>query len=113
MTQQLKIYVSGQIKGLDRGAAQIRFEQAANHLKRLGHQAFNPMQMFPYNRNWTYTDYLIADLRVLMEKCDAIYMLDNWVVSRGARIELATATTLEYPIFYEHFQEPYFHSLTL
>lgn len=44
--------------------------------------------------------WLNGDLE-LLRRCDAIYMLNNWETSRGARMELELAKNLGLEIYYE------------
>ena len=39
---------------------------------------------------------------MLLERCDAIYMLDNWRTSKGARKELTRARELNLEVLYEN-----------
>ena len=48
----------------------------------------------------TWEDYIKVDLAML-EICDAIYMLKDWVDSKGAKIEFDHADALGKTILYE------------
>lgn len=84
-------YISGQITGLKIEDAERNFIVAADHLRsNLGLTPINPMEILPYDPKYEWSDYMLADIKELF-RCDAIYMLDNWEVSKGARIEHAIA----------------------
>lgn len=44
------------------------------------------MRINPPIKNKSWKDYMIDDLRLLFD-CEAIYLIDNWQMSKGARIE--------------------------
>lgn len=94
----IKIYISGQISGLIRDDAQKNFDCAERYLRSLGFKVLNPMKLNPYNPDWSWQQYMLEDIRELFE-CDAIFLLDNWVNSRGARIELNIAHEMGMQIF--------------
>lgn len=92
-----KIYISGAITGLDYEEAESNFIFAAGMLEALGHETVNPMDNV--NPDLTWAEYMAADI-VLLDGCDAIYMLLNWRESKGAKIEHCIAEVLEKPIYY-------------
>jgi hypothetical protein len=94
-----RIYISGQITGLDIRVAENAFEYMANKLALAGFEAVNPMTVLPYDPKYTWHDYMAEDLKVLLY-CDGILMLDNWTNSKGAKIELAVAQGLGLPVYY-------------
>ena len=47
-----------------------------------------------------YADYMRADLAMLI-RCGAVYMLEGWESSRGAKLELGVAEALGMDIYYE------------
>ena len=81
-----KIYISGKITGLEISEAQSKFKEAEFELLRLELNPVNPMEHVPFNPDWEWKDYMLADIALLFD-CEAIYMLDNWGSSEGARIE--------------------------
>lgn len=95
----MKIYISGQITGLPLRAAQISFERVEKFLKLQNHNPVNPMKIQEtINKPWT--ECMIADIEQLMQ-CEAIYMMHNWGLSKGARIEYAIAKELGLEIIFE------------
>lgn len=90
----MKVYISGQITGLPIEEARERFEEAQIHLEEQGCKVFNPLENgLPADATWE--EHMKADIKILME-CDAIYLLNNWKDSKGARIERDIAVALGY-----------------
>ena len=79
----MRIYISGKISGLPLNMVQERFDDAESLLSELGFDVVNPMKNgLDPNEKWI--KHLCKDIE-LLDSCDAIYMMDNWVESRGAR----------------------------
>ena len=95
----MKVYISGQITGLEYQQAQEKFESASVLLSDMGLVPVNPMKNgLPYDSEWE--KHMIRDIEMLMG-CDAILMLDNWTESRGARIEKKIAEERNLLIMYQ------------
>jgi hypothetical protein len=88
----MKIYIAGAITNNPNYEKQ--FEEVENHLLEQGHAVLNPVK----NLGFDYKDYIDMGLCELM-KCDAIYMIDGWEESSGARLEHMYATTTNMKIF--------------
>ena len=95
----MRVYISGKITGLDIKVAESLFEQMENQLKDVGHNPINPCKILPYHPNYTWEEYMLADVKMLFS-CDAIVMLDNWHLSKGAKIEHAIAQQMGLEIYY-------------
>lgn len=81
----MKVYISGQISGLEYEEARARFDKAEDFLKGLGVDTVNPMDNgLPEESTWI--QHLCKDLELLHD-CSHIYMMDGWQLSRGACIE--------------------------
>lgn len=52
------------------------------------------------NPNGDWWKWLKGDLEII-SRCDAIYMLGNWVFSKGAKVECKEAEKLGIRIYYE------------
>ena len=103
-----KIYISGPISGLPLETVYNNFTNAEVQLLEQGYEVVNPINNgLPTNATWE--EHMRADLRLLLD-CDAIYMLEGWEKSRGARIEYALAVDLKMDIQY---QFKYSHALNL
>lgn len=97
--QKETIYISGPINGLDRKYAEQRFLDAEKLLEP-HFNVINPVKI-PKCENPTWSDCLIADLEPLYKEATNIFMLDGWRMSRGARIEFASACELDFNIYFE------------
>lgn len=103
-----KIYISGPISGLPLETVYNNFTNAEVQLLEQGYEVVNPLNNgLPSNATWE--EHMRADLKLLLD-CDAIYMLEGWEKSRGARIEYALAIDLKMDIQYQH---KYSHALNL
>lgn len=75
----------------------------AIQLIRLGHTVIIPHTMYfaveIIEPNIPYERYLEMDLEIL-ECCDAIFMLDNWQDSQGAKIEYEMAQNQQKIIYF-------------
>lgn len=87
-----KIYISGKITGLDFDDYFNNFSNTEEYLERLfpDSEIVNPIKIKPFLMVEKWLFYLIADIWQLL-KCDCIYLQDNWIYSKGARIELFVA----------------------
>jgi hypothetical protein len=101
-----KVYISGKITGLELSDAESKFELAEKdakyHFSKITEskiKSINPMKL-NHKENATWEDFMIVDIAELF-KCNAIYMLDNWRESKGARIEHSIAKEMGIPVFYE------------
>ena len=87
------------MSGMAKEDYQKKFSNAEEYLEKLGFDVVNPSTIdsgiIPYN------DLLWADLRILMS-CDAIYMLDNWKNSKGAKAEYYFADAIGLEILFEN-----------
>ncbi len=90
----MKIYLSGKITGDDN--YRPKFDEYENKLKHFGHEVFNPAA-FP--NMFTWEEFMEIDLKIL-SLCDAIFLLEDWKESRGARIEKEEAERLGLKILY-------------
>lgn len=92
-----KIYISGKIT--DNENYKTDFEAAELALKIAGYQPVNPVEEhLPDGATWA--DYMRHDIKLLCD-CDAIYMLNGWRESAGAKIEHKLARDLGIEIIYE------------
>ncbi len=97
-----KIYISGPMSGYPDNNFPA-FDAAALRLTALGYSAVNPAdinkQMNPDDVG-LYSKCIRNDLKALAD-CDAIYMLNGWQKSVGAKLELENALTIRIPVFFE------------
>jgi len=98
-TGTMKIYIAGKISGLPKAEYTAKFLQAELALSAAGWEPVNPCSFgIPED-----TPSAIALLTCIpeLEKCQAIYMLNDWRDSLGARIELSTAMHERMDIYFE------------
>ena len=116
----MNIYIAGPMSGLPNFNRQS-FEAAEQHLRAQGFSViFNPIrqdiEMYGEDFfegcptgsaeeaakfNFSLRKSLSSDLSWICENADAIYMLDGWQYSKGARTEHALAVALGLKIIYE------------
>jgi hypothetical protein len=91
-----KIYISGMISGIEEEAPRL-FENAEIQIKNAGFEPVNPMKL-KHDHDKTWESYMKEDLKALFD-CDGIFVLGNWIDSKGARIELDLAFKLNIPVY--------------
>ena len=90
----MKIYIAGAITRNPNYKAQ--FATAEERLLAEGHAVVNPVK----NKGFSYKEYIDMGLNELM-RCDAIYLLEGWEFSYGARLEFFYASTVGLKVFKE------------
>jgi len=93
------IYVSGPVTKNKNATEQ--FEEADKFLRKIGHIPLNPIRIdapHPLKMGkWLY--YMRKSVELLM-KSDALFLLDGWEKSDGARIEFDLCVKLGIPIYF-------------
>ena len=95
----MKVYISGPISGTSDYIE--RFNEAQKYLESKRYTVINPALVnsnLPKDTTWE--EYMRVSL-VLLEQCDAIYLLKGWERSRGASVEKRHAERLRLPIMKE------------
>lgn len=94
----MKIYISGKITGRPIDEYTQQFAKAELKL----HERFNCVTINPtcLPLGLKYPDYIKVGL-VMLDSCDAIYMLKGWKESAGARYEHSYAKLTGKVIIYE------------
>ena len=86
----MKIYISGQITGLEFKQAELNFAEAYFNLVTFenmkSYNIVNPLNVKPIFgiKKWLF--FMISDV-IALKKCDAIALQTNWEESKGAFIE--------------------------
>ena len=101
-----KIYISGKITGIEDEAPAL-FKQAECALKEKGYDTVNPVTLnHDHDKSWQ--SFMREDVKAMLD-CDSIYMMSNWVNSKGAKIEREIAIYLGLKVIYEEpYDESYF-----
>lgn len=94
-----KIYISGQISGRDYSDVMHEFLNKEVELEEQGYEVLNPLNngLLPCH---SYNEHMVRDIEMLFQ-ADEVYMLSNWHLSKGARVEHFIANTYGKAIFYE------------
>ena len=108
----MRIYIAGKMRGI----ADFNFpafDQAAEELRTLGHECFNPADNDRAvgfdglgwtgletleDRQFDLRAALATDLEYIARFADAICVLPGWETSKGARAEVALAHALDVPV---------------
>ena len=107
----MKVYISGKIgEDVLSEATREKFARAERELREWDFDVFNPTtsglgakaeELARENGTDFYTEIMKLDLAEL-RRCDAIYLLDDWMLSPGAQVEREEAVRLGLDIWYEH-----------
>ncbi|AYD48227.1 DUF4406 domain-containing protein [Arachidicoccus soli] len=101
------IYIAGKIKGLSFDEVVKKFATAQTKLEAEGYNVINPIELL-IKQNWNRRDcnlpplseekdrseILKMDIYHLTTFCNAIYLLSDWMDSRGAAMEFHIANVL-------------------
>lgn len=94
------VYIAGPYRA-DKERAPARFREASRRLWELGYVTHDPIACTGHlDGLYDNDEYVVRDLSVV-ERCDAIYLLDGWEDSDGARAEARTATDHGLTVFLE------------
>lgn len=95
----MKIYISGKITGTPLELTKLKFQLVEDACLIWKHEPVNPFKLHDsLNKPWE--DLMKTDIEAL-KQCDAIYMLEGWQGSKGARIEHELALKMNLVIKYE------------
>ena len=115
----MKVYIAGPMQGYDQFNFPA-FDKAAEYLRSLGHEVFNPADKDRENYGQDFQQKfskgsiaeaetggfslrraLSIDCQWICDNAEAIFMLKGWERSGGARAEHALASALRLHIMYE------------
>jgi hypothetical protein len=93
-----KIYLSGPMTGI-KNLNRKNFNDAECTLRYVFQcDVFNPVSL---PKNLTYAEYMKLDIKELL-KCDVIFMLHGWELSKGATLEHSIAELCGIKIIYQN-----------
>lgn len=95
-----KVFISGPMSGYDNFNREA-FMEAEKKLKDAGYSVFNPAWL-DFDETWDTASIMAIDMAAL-SRCDAIYQLDGWRESMGAKAEYRTAEWLGLDILEPNF----------
>ena len=93
-----KVYISGQITGLEKTAYMTLFEIMEGNIKKAGYEPVSPVRYTEFENpdDMEWSDFMRRDIKMLCD-CDYICLLPNWKKSKGARLEATIADQLGIP----------------
>ena len=92
------VYISGKMTGVE-NYNKPKFDRTKALLESEGYEVLSPADLVA-EESFEWHDYMRVDV-ALLAMCDAIYMLDDWRDSRGAKAELDIARALKLEIGFQ------------
>ena len=96
----MNIYISGPITGRTPEEVQAAFGTAAEMMRAEGFTAINPADISGWGLSWTTYMHIAREILISGE-IDAVYMLEGWEGSRGAKLEREWALSMGKPVYHE------------
>ena len=96
-----RVYISGAITGTT--DYMERFAMAELKLLGLGYEVVNPSTILSHIPTTSTHDEYMHISYALMDICNAIYMMDGWRESKGAKLEYDYAYNKEMRLIYEQY----------
>lgn len=94
-----KVYISGAIAHYDLEERRNAFLNAERYLSLKGFEPVNPFKNgLPDEAHWR--EHMRADIALLLD-CQYIYMLRDWELSKGAKLELDVASSCGIKVLFE------------
>lgn len=93
-----KIYIAGKITNENIGAVKTKFAIAERKLRGEGYITINPTRYGDYGITWA--ENMKICIKKLVE-CDCLYLLPDWIDSKGAILEKQIAEALQLEIITE------------
>lgn len=91
-------YISGPMSGYPEYNFSA-FEQAAEWCREQGLVVLSAHEI-NHEEESEWVDFLRRDMEVMLQHCSGVILLRGWPQSKGARLELATAVALDWPVLY-------------
>ena len=94
-----KVYISGAIAHYNIDERKGAFANAEQNLRNMGFSPVNPFKNgLPDEAHWR--EHMRADIARLLD-CEFIYMLKDWELSKGAKLELDVASSCGIKVLFE------------
>ena len=90
------VYIAGPITGHDLTQKFNEFFKVELDLRDQGFRVVNPMTL-PHEHDKSWQSYMRECIKTLV-LCDAIYLMQDWELSEGARLEFTIASKLKMKI---------------
>lgn len=89
----MKLYIAGAITGVEN--YRHHFEKAAEYLVDEGYDVASPTWFDAQGEmlQWGWNEYMRATIQMMLN-CDGVALLDNWVDSKGAKVEVDLANNV-------------------
>lgn len=98
----MKIYVAGKVTGEFPYYCKYKFGYAATKLRKEGHKVISPMELgAAFEKDQFDYEDIMAVCFASIDICDAVYMLEDWHNSPGARREHEYAINSGKEIIYQ------------
>jgi hypothetical protein len=95
-----RIYVCGQVTGLEPIWVHAKFEAASLCVQSMGHHAINPVTLVG-NPEAEWKEAMAICLQALLT-CQGIYIQDDWRSSKGAQVEIMLAHAMDLMFLFEN-----------
>jgi hypothetical protein len=96
----MRVYIAGPMTGLPESNYPA-FRAEAARLRALGHEVVSPNELNAGREHEGWTACMKRDIAVLTT-CDAVQVLNGWMKSRGAKLEIAVARELGITVYSPH-----------
>lgn len=101
----MKIYIAGKVTGEDAFRCGLKFGYRSSKLREEGHKVINPFAIFSSLSTAGFSHEDIMHLcYAAIDVCDAVYMLEDWPGSKGARMEHEYALKIGKTVIYQFVQ---------
>ena len=95
----MKVYVAGKITDLEPIEVRKNFIRAEVDLRDKGHFVMTPRAIMDF-QGFEHEDYMHV-CYAMIDVCDAVYFLNDWKMSKGARMEHQYAKKNHKVIYYQ------------
>lgn len=94
----MKLYIAGRIA--DEKDYRAKFDRARAEVAAMGHEPVSPCDLHDSCTHELWEEWMVCDMHVMLN-CDGVYALCDWVISKGATIEVELAEKLNKTIIYQ------------